>query len=280
MADVRESKRDIAGIRCHLRETGPTQADEAVVFVHGNPGSGEDWVGLLPKVGDFARAVATDMPGYGASARPADFDYTVDGYGRHLAAVLEDLGIRRAHLVLHDFGGPWGLTWAAAHPDAVASVTLLNIGVMPGYRWHKYARVWRTPLVGELFWKLGTRGMFRAMLNADNPKPFPNAFVDRMYDDADAGLQRAVLKLYRATGDVGGLSERLGATLKPLHLKALVLWGEGDAYLPLRYAEIQKQYFDATVHHLPGCGHWPMIDDPETVASLVIPFLRERLVGA
>jgi pimeloyl-ACP methyl ester carboxylesterase len=179
--------------------------------------------------------------------------------------------------VLHDFGGPWGLQWAADHPAHVASLTLLNIGALPGYSWHKFARIWRTPIVGELFQLTATRGAFGLLLNADNPKPFPNAFIDRVFEDTDAKSKSSMLKLYRATPDPAGLTVGLAERLKPLRLPALVLWGDGDKYLPFRLAEAQKQYFDATVHILPKVGHWPMIDEPERVRELVVPFLRAQV---
>src|SRR3712207_8713221 len=54
--------------------------------------------------------------------------------------LLPIFGVRRAHLVLHDFGGPWGLHWAADHPDRFASATLVGIGVLRDYRWHSLDR--------------------------------------------------------------------------------------------------------------------------------------------
>lgn len=142
---------EVDGVRTPLLSAGPDGADEAVVFVHGNPGSGEDWRALLTRAGTLGRALAWDHPGYGRSVAPPSFGYTVDGYARHMKRVLDHLGVGRAHLVLHDFGGPWGLTWAARNPDRFASVTLLNTGVLLGYRWHTFARIWRTPMLGELF---------------------------------------------------------------------------------------------------------------------------------
>jgi pimeloyl-ACP methyl ester carboxylesterase len=273
------AKRDVvvAGARSPVREVGRADAREAVLFLHGNPGSSEDWLDLLPRVGAFARAVAPDMPGFGKADRPAKFDYTVEGYARHLAGLVDQLGIDRVHLVLHDFGGPWGLAWATEHPRTVASVTLFNVGVLTGYRWHKYARIWRTPIVGELFQLVATRSGFRMMLNGDNPRPFPPAFVDRMFDDMDWGMKRAVLKLYRATSDPGGeMSRVLGERLAPMNLPALVVWGAGDVFLPVRYAEEQRKYFgDTEVHVLEGCGHWPFIDEPQRCANLVVPFLQK-----
>jgi pimeloyl-ACP methyl ester carboxylesterase len=277
MTDVRVREVRVHGVRSPVRESGPGDATEAVVLVHGNPGSGEDYAGLLPHIGELGRAVAPDMPGYGKADRPRDFDYTIDGYARHLDGLLAVLGVDRAHLVLHDFGGPWGLTWAAAHPERVASVTLMNIGVLPGYKWHKFARVWRIPILGELSQLVGIRSAFKAALNADNPKPLPEAFLDRMFEDQDWGMKRAVLKLYRATPDPGAVVERLGRALTPHSLPALVIWGDGDKYVPVRYADVQKRYFDAEVHVIGGAGHWPMIDEPEGVRALVIPFLQRQL---
>jgi len=275
---IRQTQVSIDGVRSLVRESGPPDAREAVVFVHGNPGSGADWVDLMGRVGAFARAVAPDMPGFGKADRPRSFEYTVDGYARHLAGLLEALHVERAHLVLHDFGGPWGLAWASQHTGAVASLTLFNVGVLPGYRWHKFARVWRTPVLGELLQLLTTQRSFRAFLNADNPRPFPRAFLDRMYGDIDAGTKRAILKLYRATNDLGVLVDRVAGKLVPLQVPALVLWGTGDKYLPVRYAEEQRRFFDVReVRLMPGCGHWPFIDDPEGAAEPVVRFLRERL---
>ena len=277
-AEIRSFRVSIDGVGSFVREAGPADFTEAVVFVHGNPGSGEDWVDLVARVGSFARAIAPDMPAYGKADRPRDFAFTVEGYARHLGGLLDALGVERAHLVLHDFGGPWGLAWASKHTAKLASLTLVNIGVLPGYRWHKFARIWRTPVVGELFQLATTRRAFRLFLNRDNPRPFPRAFTDRMYRDLDRGTKRAILKLYRATNDLGGLVEHVASKLGPLHVPALVLWGTGDAYLPVRYAEEQRRYFDVReVRLMEGCGHWPFIDDPEGAAEPILRFLQERV---
>jgi pimeloyl-ACP methyl ester carboxylesterase len=265
----------IDGIRTPLREAGPATESEAVVFVHGNPGSSADWSMLLARAGEFARAIAMDMPGFGHVDKPDDFDYSVSGYARHLAHILDACGVRRAHLVLHDFGGPWGLAWAAANPQAVGSVTLVNTGVLRGYRWHYLARIWQTPLLGELFMAATTRTGMRLLLRHGNPRGLPSAFLDQMYENFDTGTRRAVLKLYRNTRDAAGAMQALGQALAPLNLPALVIWGAHDPYLPVRLAQQQRDCFaHAEVVVLPGSGHWPFIDDPESVARAVIPFLR------
>ena len=275
LAPVAEESAVVAGVRTALLQAGPREADEAVVFVHGNPGPAEDWRRLVSRVGTFARAVAPDMPGYGDSDKPDRFVYTVDGYARHLGALLDRLEVRRAHLVLHDFGGPWGLTWAADHRDRFAGLVLVNIGVMRDYRWHYLARIWRTSGAGEAFLRTASLPAMRLMLRHGNPRGLPLDVVERIYHQTrDPAVQRAVLRLYRAT-DVAAVSEDLHRRLGDIDPPTLVVWGARDPYVSVRYAERQKETFPrARVVLLEDSGHWPMADNPVAVEQAVLPFLR------
>jgi pimeloyl-ACP methyl ester carboxylesterase len=234
----------------------------------------------VARAGAFTRAVAPDMPGYGASDKPDRFVYTVDGYARHLGGFLDALGIRRAHLVLHDFGGPWGLAWAADHPDRVASLVLVNIGVMRDYPWHYLARIWRTTGLGEAFMRTATLPALRLLLRHGNPRGLPRETVERIHRATrDPAGQRAVLRLYRAT-DMAAVSEDLHRRLRGLDRPVLVVWGSRDPYVPVRWAERQRETFPrAEVVLLDDSGHWPMVDDPVAVEQPVLRFLRGA-VGA
>lgn len=277
---VRTSEIRVAGLRSPVLEAGSRDAEDAVVFVHGNPGSSRDWRDLLGQTGQFARAIALDMPGFGQADKPASFDYTVTGYAHHLGLVLDQMGVRRVHLVLHDFGGPWGLAWAASHPDQFASATLINTGVLRGYQWHRMARLWRTPVVGELVQALTTRSRFQQSMQRVNPRGLPETFVDGMYDDYDWGTRRAVLRLYRATSNPGASTGPLASALRPLDRPALVVWGEQDPFIPVEQAERQREVApNARIVILPDSGHWPYADDPEGVAAAVIPFLQSVVGG-
>jgi flavin-dependent dehydrogenase/pimeloyl-ACP methyl ester carboxylesterase len=270
----------IDGLVTPVSSVGDPNSTEAVVFVHGNPGSRRDWDDLLTRVASFARAVALDMPGFGRAERPRDFSYTVEGYGRFLGSALDQLGIERAHLVLHDFGGPWGLEWAIANPDALASAVLINTGALVDYRWHYLAKIWRTRGAGEAFQATTTRSGLRMALRHGNPRGLPRAFVDRMYDHVDAGTTRAVLSLYRATDDPGAVGRTHADALKPLDRPALVVWGAHDPYIPVALAERQREAFpSAEIAILEESGHWPFADDPEGVGRHVEPFLRTVVAG-
>jgi pimeloyl-ACP methyl ester carboxylesterase len=272
---VKHSRTAVAGACPRLLSAGPAEGSEAVVFVHGNPGSADDWQPLIGALGERGkRALAFDLPDFGETVAPAGFEHTTDGYAAFLGRGLQALGVERVHLVVHDFGGPIGLAWAAGHVDSLASVTLIDTGILPGYRWHLLARVWRTPVLGEIFQATATRRLFRALVNHGEPGGLPRPFVDRMYDHYDRRTRRAVLKLYRATDDPDAMSAEVTAALAPRDVPALVIWGEHDAYLPASLAARQREAFpSADVHVLPASGHWPFADAPETVERLLLAFL-------
>lgn len=276
--DLVSSVLEVAGIRTPLLSAGDPVATEAVVFVHGNPGSSRDWTDLVEAVGPFARALAWDAPGFGQADKPEDFDYTVGGYAAFIDSALSALAVSRVHLVLHDFGGPWGLVWAIQHPDRFASVVLINTGVLLGYSWHAMAKIWRTPVLGELFMATMARPLWHLTMKIGNPRGLPPEFVDRMYDDMDTPTRKAVLKLYRASPP--STPEPLAAGLRALDRPALVVWGAKDPYIPVAQADLQRRSFpSAEVHVLPDSGHWPFIDNPDRTRELVVPFLRGVVGG-
>ena len=104
------------------------QRPDAVLFVHGNPGAGADWMPLLEPVAEFATVLAPDMPGFGATDKRPEQGFAVPDHAAFLDG-WSNSGRSVLHLVAHDFGGPFALAWAADHLDQVASITLINTGV-------------------------------------------------------------------------------------------------------------------------------------------------------
>jgi pimeloyl-ACP methyl ester carboxylesterase len=266
----------VDGVRCAVHDSDPGRST-AVVFVHGNPGPMDDWAEMMPSISAFSRVVAMDMPGYGRAEHPRDFDYTISGYGRYLGHLLDHLNVERAHLVLHNFGGAWGLRWALDHPHRLASLTLINCGMLEGYKWHGFAKIWQTPIIGELSQLTTTAWGTHIVLNRMNPKPLPRSFVDRVKKYADWGHKRAVLKLYRASKDLSNALPSLASNPFPKSLPTCVIWGAGDPFVPVQFAEKQKKFFpSAEVHVLDGLGHWPFIDDVQRVLHPLEGFLKRQ----
>jgi pimeloyl-ACP methyl ester carboxylesterase len=83
MSEVTERPFEAGGIHTILAESGPADATEAIVYVHGNPGSALDWHDLMGRTGEFARSIALDMPGFGRADKPRDLAVPVEGFEVH-----------------------------------------------------------------------------------------------------------------------------------------------------------------------------------------------------
>ena len=278
-AGVRESPVTVNGVSTRVLQAGPPNAEEAVVFVHGSPTSARDWDDLLAATGRFARVVAFDMPGYGKSQKDAAGMQTSDGAASYLQGVIERLGLKRIVLAGHDYGGIWGLRWAARHPRTLIGAVLIDGGVLIDYVPHPLALVFATPGAGEVQMATTTRANFQATLQALNPKPFPPGFLDRVYDDYDRATRCAILRYYRSTAvDFQTAPRQQAAALRPYDRPALVVWGEKDPYVPPEQAEKQRQAFpSARIVLFEDSGHFPHIDTAARTRGVVVPFLRPRL---
>ncbi len=134
---------DLATIRMHYLQAG--QGDP-VLLVHGWPQTSHEWRQVLPLLAGSHTAVAPDLRGLGYSSRAsnqiADFDSAT--LADDLWQLTRALGWQRFHLVGHDWGGPTAFALARAHPDAVRTLSIIDVtipGLGPdisqgGKRWH------------------------------------------------------------------------------------------------------------------------------------------------
>jgi pimeloyl-ACP methyl ester carboxylesterase len=254
-------------------EAGPA-GEEAVVFVHGGPGSANDWDEFLPRAARLGRAVALDLPGFGQADKPSYLGYSAATWGSHIQGALTKLGIRRAHLVLTDLGCEAGLAWAAAHPDAFASVAVLNSGPLIAYRWHAVGRLHRAPVLGALATLAGGVGMSTVM-RFYAPR-VPRGVVERWRREYDLGTRRALTRFYRNSQAV--TTSTLIPELARLDRPALVIWGRRNRFVPVKHAEdLRASFPNARLVLLDGLGHYAHLEDPDVVASHLMPFLEQQL---
>src|SRR4051794_11937631 len=168
---------------------------ESIVYLHGVPNSGEMWRPFLERTG----GLAPDLPGFGTTDKPAHADYSFRALGRYVSELTA--GMERFSLVMHDWGAV-GLLAAMERPDAIERLVLIDVvPFLPGYRWHRVARVWRTKGAGELFMGLSTRWGFRQMARrqgGDVPDELIDRQIDEIWTHFDHGTQRAILRLYRS----------------------------------------------------------------------------------
>lgn len=276
MSDLTESTITINGVRGIVTSAGDSEAEEGVLCLHSVPGSGRDFQWLLPQTGKLLRSVALDLPGFGRADKPRDFPYSVQGYQSWLAPAIDELGLRRVHLVLHSFHSQTGLMWAAMHPDRCASVTLLDGGVLENYPGNWIANIWKLKPAGEILQALTTRPLFKLVLQRGNFRQLPSRWLDELITEDDRDTRWVTLELYRNTDfDEGHI---LRAALAPRGLPALVIHGRKDPFISWRYAERQRETFpEAIVRVWDDCGHFPHVQHPERTAQEVTAFLQSLL---
>jgi pimeloyl-ACP methyl ester carboxylesterase len=254
--ETAERRTQVAGVDVLWRQAG----DAPILYLHGVPAAGWQWEPFLARTG----GVAPDLPGFGRSGKPAEFDYSIAGYDRFVEAFCDEVGLSRVTLVMHDWGSV-GLAFAQRLPDRVDRLVLTSVvPFVPGYRWHRVARAWRTPVLGELLMGFTIRQGFRRSLPAE--------IADRAYDEFDHGTQRAILKLYRASPPE--VLARAGERLGELSCPALIEWPTRDPYIG---AEFGQRIADAlggearvtTVE----AGHYPWLEVPELI-DRVADFVR------
>ncbi len=241
------------------------------VFVHGNPSHSADWQPFLERID--GPALAFDLPGWGHTARPspAEFDYSMYGLARFTSRFLQRMAVDEYSLVVHDWGTV-GLIAAQDEPERVRRLVIINaVALLPGYRWHRTARIWRTRGLGELSRRLATRRLVDLGLRESRAdwSRHEAAFVDEVLAQLrDPAGVRAILRLYRSADP-----ERLaaaGASLGSLGCPALVVWGMKDRYLSSRFgAAYAAALPDSELIELPEAGHWPWIDAPEVVDRVI-----------
>jgi pimeloyl-ACP methyl ester carboxylesterase len=249
---------EVAGLGVNLRRAG----EVPVLYVHGVPTASWDWLPLLERTG----GVAPDLPGFGRSAKPADFDYSIPGYDRFLESFCEALGLERFSLVVHDWGA-LALALAQRLPERIERLVLFScVPFLPGYRWHRIARIWRRPALGELFMGLSSKAAFRYLSRESNatPGPLPAEMIDRVWEHFDHGTQRAILRLYRSAPE--DALARAGEHLNRVRCPTLILWPTKDPYIGEDFGEAYADALggETTLEMVDG-GHWTWLDKPELI---------------
>ncbi len=257
----------VRGVDTHVAEAG---AGADVVLLHGNPDTHAVWLPVVERLSASHHTVLPDMPGFGRSKCPPDFEFSLANQAAWVRDLLDALSLSRVHLVVHDVGGTYGLAFATEHPERLRSLTIFNANFFSDYRWHFWGRVWRTRVLGELAMSISNRPLFERELRRASPR-MPRAYARAAYDEFHAGAKRTVLRYYRAMDSevYVGWDQRLLASTA--NLPKQVLWGDLDPFMPATTAD----RFGAPVRRFADCGHWVMLEEPEAAADAIARLIAE-----
>lgn len=261
----------VDGVRWRTREIAGTGA-ETVVFIHGLVASSSSWEKVLQAGIGNRPAIAVDLPGSGFSDRPWPYDYSAGGQAAHLMRFLEVRDLPRVVLVGNSLGGATALLVAAAQPDRMRALVLVD-AASPGSPIPLATRAVRLPVVGEIAMELYVRPLmtlgFRQRLFGD-PSLVTDDLVERYWKPVTVpGTRRAILAAARS-------NERgYERVAEKIHAPTLVIWGEKDRLLPLSEGRrLAATIPGARLVVLPDAGHLPQEESPEAFGRALSEFLR------
>ncbi|MGI9606466.1 MAG: alpha/beta fold hydrolase [Acidimicrobiales bacterium] len=264
---------DALGVQSFVRDEGE---GEPVVCMHGVPSSSFLYRKVLAGLASRGlRGIAFDLPGLGLASRPADFDYTWTGLGRFSVAAVDALELERFHLVVHDIGGPVGFELAAAMPERIRSLTVLNTIVdVAGFTKPWSMRPFESTTLGPLWLKGMVKPGFRTLMRMQgigDTNAVTNAELDaylgllKRDDGGKAFLQ--IMQNFETTPEKQALYRSVVAEV-PYPVQ--VIWGENDPVLTadeLGEAARAAAGLDA-MHRLSG-KHFLQEDQADAIAELV-----------
>ena len=269
----------VDGHRLHCLKAG---AGPELILLHGLLGTASTWEFTIPRLAEGSTIYAVDALGIGESERVPGIDARIEAQADRVVQFMDRSEIRSADFLATSHGGAVALQLAAKYPSRVRSLML-----------HAPANPFShlgDPLINFYLSGLGTWFAHRI---SSLPEPMQALALGRMYGDPTK-LQQGSLEKYigslRVPGTVSYVlsmlktwysdMSKLELELKRVHhIPALLLWGDRDRAVSLESVQELRRYFDrADFELLPGTGHLPFEECPETLTRIVNSFLA-RLRG-
>ncbi len=279
MPELRLRGGEVDGLDLHyiVEGRGP-----AVVLVHGLGGFAESWRHTTRALAGRTTVYALDLPGFGASAKPPA-RYRLSYFASALHGFMEALGIREASLVGHSLGAAAAVTYALTHPARVERLALVG-GVVPGfgYRPSWIYRLVALPLVGETLSLCGSARLYKVALARCFDRPVREEvdfFVDFGFAARSSAAARAayLATLRHVRTDFEGHEPDYRRAIATLDVPVLLIHGRQDHVVPPAHcAEVAEGFARATVRWVDACGHFPQIEQTETVNRWLVDFLVGR----
>lgn len=264
-----EETLEIAGLKTRLVRAGK---GEPVILLHGLGASSYSWRFAVPELARHYEVFAPDLPGFGRTDKPWDFDYSIAGLHRWVIALMDRLGLEKARFAGNSMGGVITLWTAMDSAHRLDRMALLGT---PAYPENRPKMLWPLgwPVIGRLYeWALGetTLRYIAKTTFVDQSKVTEELIAEYLHPLKSAAGRRAVAEFIRRAMPPDH-AERVASYARVPH-QALVLVGDSDRMVDRRGGErLAAALPRARFQFVERCGHAPQEDAPERV----IPMLRE-----
>ncbi len=252
-----------------------------VVMIHGFMGMAYDWRFNIREIGKNFSAYALDLPGFGYSDKPLNFDYSSNGYAEFVASFLNAYSIDRAVFIGNSLGGQIALMACLKYPERVAGLVLIDSGGYPQSVEFLPFKILKIPLIGEISMTLVNRMIIKIMLR--NGIYFDGSFATdeviknyhNVYSTVNARKMPPVI-MRRIVKD----EECIASNLSRIKCPTLIIWGAKDKVISSSKAEMfHGDIGGASLLMIPQTGHMPQVEKSKAVNSAIINFIRQCPYG-
>ena len=257
-----------------------------ILLIHGIAGSSRTWREVGPALAAHHTVIAPDLLGHGESAKPVG-DYSLGAYASGLRDFLAIVGISRATVVGHSFGGGVAMQLAYQHPECCERLVLVASGGL-GREVSWMLRLMALPGSGVLFplvFPPFVRDRGNDVGRFLHRHGIRSARVDELWRSysslAESPNRRAFLRTLRAVVDAGG---QVVSAIDRLYLAAsmptLIVWGEHDDIIPVSHAHAAHGAIPhSRLEIFGGAAHFPHAEQPERFADVLCDFLATTSPG-
>lgn len=262
----------IPGFDIPYLEGGPPEG-EPLVLVHGFGADKDNFDRVAMYLTGTFHVISLDLPGYGEASKPADADYGIPRQVERLGQFLGALHLQRVHLGGNSMGGWIVATYAAAHPERVASLWLLDPAGVSGAKPSEVVRAYTER--GEFLLLAKTQDDFERILNTVmvHPPflPWSVKHVLAARAIANYGLHARIFRDLSQSWSTAALEPRVTGLATP----TLIVWGERDRATDVSGAEILHQLMPRSqVVIMPDVGHLPHLEAAKPTAAAYLAFRR------
>jgi pimeloyl-ACP methyl ester carboxylesterase len=254
-----------------------------ILVLHGFPSSSRDFVHALPKLAARHRVVVHDHLGFGLSDKPADYSYSLLEQAELALGLWQALGIRRGHILAHDYGTSVATELLARRERGLCPVDFASVTLSNGSVHFELAQLTpsqhllRDKRLGPIFARLLNRTVFLRQMRRilGHPRAVADDDLDAMWEGLvrDGGRERVVAL-------AGYMEERVRFRarwvdpLTRLDLPCHVLWGRRDPVaVPAIAEQLAREIPGARLTWLDEVGHYPMLESPERWSLAALDFI-------
>lgn len=265
---------DIRGTTVAWTEMGE---GEPLILLHGLGDSHRSWRSAAPHLARHYRVLMPDLPGHGLSGRP-DVSYTLAWYAQSVLDWMDAVGVERAHVCGHSFGGGVAQWMLLCDSSRVRSLSLVAAGGL-GREVAVGLRLAAIPFFGPLltphFMGLGTRAMMRQALGDGGE--IDAAEIERaVWMNNAPGTGRAFQRTVVGCVDLLGQHAQTWAHIDeiPALPPIALFWGERDQMIPVRHCHLSaKRLHGVRVFTYPKCSHFLQLENAWAFARDLVSFL-------